>query len=416
MIYEVRGTVTRERGGDGYTPQKGIDYWTEQDKEEILQSLLALLPAGRVTSLDNTRLSTQTIEAIGNPVYVSDASHHVEYGITEPGWYVFAKVDAPLGLPVGVDFSVVGAAGYVATPGADHVDIAVRFEVAAMSKVVVVNWDGRHSETFVFKATDVAIRNLDYRVTFYVYDISDYVTWEYKVNTDETVQGDGKAYFNLVGGEYVRADLTVGDPITLYYVQSPTVAYKLTTDTVFQPDTDYFTVAGGIYTLATVTPGEAVPENTYYVINPTYEQTTDETFQPGTAYYTKSESYELATVTPGEAVPVYYVHSKGTFEGMTRNITYVCNTVIDCPTEFILPVIEDETHGAWFEIRFCHSGSFSSTLIVPEGVKVATEHTQPETKGFNFVDLHYSDIGGIKAWRFLNTHSTIPEDTASTED
>ena len=89
-------------------------------------------------------------------------------------------------------------------------------------------------------------------------------------------------------------------------------------------------------------------------------------------------------------------------------MTYVCNTPIDCPTEFHLPVVEDETHGCWFEIRFRHTGEFSSTLIVPEGVKVATEHTQPEKAGFNDVFLQYDSIAGIKSWRFLNTHSTIP--------
>ena len=41
-------------------------------------------------------------------------------------------------------------------------DVAVRFDVAAQAKAVTVNW-GTHSETFVFKATDLAVRNLDYR-------------------------------------------------------------------------------------------------------------------------------------------------------------------------------------------------------------------------------------------------------------
>ena len=93
---------------------------------------------------------------------------------------------------------------------------------------------------------------------------------------------------------------------------------------------------------------------------------------------------------------------------MTRNITYVCNTVIDCPSEFILPEIEDDGHGAWFEIRFRHSGSFSSTLVPPDGVKIATEHTQAETAGINMVNLHYNTVGGVKLWRFMNTHSSIP--------
>ena len=45
---------------------------------------------------------------------------------------------------------------------------------------------------------------------------------------------------------------------------------------------------------------------------------------------------------------------------------------------------------------------------MPEGVKIATEHTQAETAGMNMVDLHYMSIDGIKIWRFMNTHSSIP--------
>lgn len=32
-------------GEDGYTPVKGTDYWTEADKEEIVQDVLAKLPS-----------------------------------------------------------------------------------------------------------------------------------------------------------------------------------------------------------------------------------------------------------------------------------------------------------------------------------------------------------------------------------
>ena len=33
-------------GLPGYTPQKGIDYWTEEDKAEIIQLVLASIPDG----------------------------------------------------------------------------------------------------------------------------------------------------------------------------------------------------------------------------------------------------------------------------------------------------------------------------------------------------------------------------------
>lgn len=409
-VSKVSGKVIR---GIGYTPKKGVDYWTKEDRAEIVNFVLGQINANdRVTSLTDTVLASDTlIEAVGNPIYVDDVSDYAAYGIEDSGWYIFARIAAIDGVTATAGTLIEGAAGGIITPGADHVDVAVRFEVASVSQMVVVDWDGEHVDTFVFKSTDLAIRNLDYRVTFYVYDVDDYVTWEYKVNSDETVQGDGKAYFNLVDGEYVPTELTVGDPITLYYVLGEEVSYALTTDTVFVEGKDYFTKSGEVYTLATVTPGETIPENTYYNLNHTYVQTTDETFVDGTTYYTKSESvYTEATVTPGETIPVYYVHAKCRFEGMVRNITYRFNTIIDCPVEFVLPEIEDETHGCWFEIRLRHAGSYSSTLIPPsDDIKIATEHTQAETKGMNMVDLHYSNVAGAKVWRFMNTHSNFTE-------
>ena len=291
-------------------------------KIEAMGDAIAEATAGtRVISLDETGLeSARVIETVGVPVYVDDVTQYASYGITEQGWYVFARISAPTGVTVGAGASVTGAAGFIVAEGEDHVDVAVKFEVAAMSAEVTVDW-GAEAERFVFKSTDLAIRNLDYRVTFYVYDIAPFCVWEYAL-------------------------------------------------------------------------------------------TADAQFTAGKYYYTKDENdvYTLAEVTVGEDVPAdtYYVHSKLTIEGMTRNVTYNCEVPIDCPVQINLPEIEDEIHGAWFEIRFQHTGSFSSTLVVPEGVKVATEHTQPETAGMNTVDLHYSTAGEVKIWRFLNTHSSIP--------
>ena len=292
------------------------------EEAEASKDAVADATAGtRVTSLDETGLeSARVIETVGVPVYVDDVTQYASYGITEQGWYIFARISAPTGVTVGADASVTGAAGVIMAEGADHIDVAVKFEVAAMSTEVTVDW-GTEAERFVFKSTDLAIRNLDYRVTFYVYDIAPFCTWEYAL-------------------------------------------------------------------------------------------TADAKFTAGKYYYTKDENdvYTLAEVTVGEDVPAdtYYVHSKLTIEGMTRNVTYSCEVPIDCPVQINLPEIEDEIHGAWFEIRFQHTGSYSSTLVVPEGVKVATEHTQPETAGMNTVDLHYSTAGEVKIWRFLNTHSSIP--------
>ena len=215
--------------------------------------------------------------------------------------------------------SITGDAGHIMTVGEDHIDVAIRFGATAEPQKVIVDW-GSTEDTFVFKATDLAIRNLDYRTTFYVYDLSPYCTW----------------------------------------------TFALTEDATFTEGKNYYTESDGEYTLATVPAGAAVTANTYYE------------------------------------------HAKLHLEGMTKNITYRLDQIVDCPSEIVLPEIEDDTHGAWYEMQMRHSGSYSMTLIPPEGVKVATEHTQAETAGMNMIDLHYLNIDGVKLWRFMNTHSTIP--------
>ena len=288
--------------------------WIEKD------GFISSVALARVLPLENSAIASgNVIEAVGIPVYVDDVTEYSEYGITETGWYIFARIESEDGETVSASTIITGAAGVIAEIGSDHIDVAVRFGVAAQSQAVTIDWGGS-TEAYIFKATDLAVRNLDYRTTFYVYDIAPFTTWE----------------------------------------------YALTTDATFVADKKYYTKDGDVYTLAEVTAGETVPADTYYN------------------------------------------HSKVIFSGMTRNITYKLDEPIDCAQEYILPEIEEDTHGAWFEIRLRHTGSFSSTLVVPTGVKVATEHTQAETAGMNMVDLHYSDVGGVKIWRFLNTHSSIP--------
>lgn len=273
----------------------------------------------RVSSLNSTVLASESIEAVGIPVYVSDVADYPDFNLTETGWYIFARIKTKDGKNVPSGVVITGADGYIANTANDYVDVAVRFDVAALSKVVFIDW-GVEDEYFVFRANDLAVRNLDYRTTFYVYDISPYTTWEYALTADTKFVAN-KAYFTKNGDEYIKAEVTVGND---------------------------------------------VPTNTYYN------------------------------------------HSKVTFSGMAKNVTYILDEVVDCPQVYVLPEIEDDTHGCWYEVRLRHSGSFSSTLQVPEGVKVATEHTQAETAGLNMVDLHYTSIDGVKLWRFLNTHSSIP--------
>lgn len=198
------------------------------------------MTGGRVTALEGSALAQGTvIDAVGIPEYVSDVAAYTAYGITDKGWYVFARIDAPEGVTVSADTAVEGAAGYIAQVGETHVDVAIRFEVAAQSHVVTVDW-GESAETFIFRATDLAVRNLDYMARFYVYDIADYCTWTYALTTDTTfVAGD--RYFTESDGVYTEAiegtDWTAGEdiPADTYYKHTkltlagmtPNVTYKL---------------------------------------------------------------------------------------------------------------------------------------------------------------------------------------------
>ena len=275
----------------------------------------------RVIPLNDTVLAQGiVVETVGIPVYVSDISLYSDFGITETGWYVFARVYSRDGAPVIESTTITGDAGHIMVVGNAYIDVAVHFGVTAEAQKVTIDW-GSYEDEIVFTAPDLAIRNLDYRTTFYVYDAAPFVTW----------------------------------------------AYALTTDTTFAADKKYYTKNGDEYTLAEVETGEAVTADTYYN------------------------------------------HSKITIDGLKRNITYRLDEIIDCPMEFILPEIEDDTHGCWFEIRLQHAGSYSMTLVPPStDVKIATEHTQAETAGINMIDLHYTSINGLKIWRFMNTHSSIP--------
>lgn len=317
----------------------------------------------KVTSLDGTPLICcgAVIEAVGIPKYVSDPSEYADYGIEENGWYIFARVTAQDGVVFTADTSINGAAGHIAAYGMGYVDLAVRFGVTADAVRVVINW-GPYSDEMLFTARDLAVRNLDYRTTFYIYDIAPYATWEYALTTDET----------------------------------------------FVADKAYYTEADGVYTLAEVTAGEAVPA--YYVQTgeETYERATG-TFMDGVTYYTyDGTTYTAAEVTTGAAIPAYYNHSKLKYAGMVANVTYRLNDMVDCPIEITLPEVADDGHGAWFEIQMRYNGSYSVTLIPPEGVKIGTAQTQAQTAGVNTIDLQYTDAGDVKMWTLLNTHSNIP--------
>lgn len=323
----------------------------------------------RVASLDTTPLVTgHVVEAADIPEYVSDVSQYSAYGLTDAGWYVFARLYAPTGVTVGSDTTVAGAAGSIVTEGADHVDVAVKFEVAAMSQTVTVAW-GNATDTIIFKATDLAVRNLDYRSTFYVYDIGPYAAWSYKLSPDATFNAN-KKYFTLADGEYTEQTVTAGENVPPVYFELDDGTYTITEDTTFQDGKTYYTPA---------TPG-------------------------GT-------DYAEATVTAGDTVPpVYYVHDKVTFQGMTRNVTYRFDEIVDGGIEFVLPEIDSDDHGAWIEVQLRHSIAASATLTPPDNtIKFANAGGSASiTAGINVIDLHYTNVAGQKMWTLINVHTNIP--------
>lgn len=315
------GEFDGPKGDKGDTGESGVYIGNETPTDDDIR--VWIKPNGaakRIDSLDATKIvkGAAIIDAVGIPVYVNDLSQYSEYGLTEKGWYLFAQIKTPDESPVTADTHVYGANAVIPV-GLDYIKVAVRFPVAALSQTVDVEWADR-AETFIFRATDLALRNLDSRITFYIYDISPFATW----------------------------------------------TYALTTDTTFAANKNYYTESDGVYTLAEVTVGEAVPENTYYN------------------------------------------HSKLHFEGMTRNVTYRLDEVVDCPIEIALPEVEDDGYGAWFEIQMRYNASYSCTLLPPTEVKIGTAQTQAQTAGINTIDLQYTDVDDVKMWTLLNTHSNIP--------
>ena len=588
MYDEQGGKWSAQAGGSGNVSPGSMDLSAALDA-----AIASQVNNTRVISLTETQLASgSVIEAVGVPAYVGDVTQYAAYG-----WYIFARVLTKAGEAIEAGVTVEGADGSIITAGEDHVDIAVRFEVASMSKPVTINW-GTYTETYIFKATDLAVRNLDYRVTFYVYDADQFATWEFARTENKTFVGT--QYFTEESGVYTQAavkaledipedtyythayvltedsvfeadkiyytktttthstyeekgmytwsettydaaEVTVGEdvPAGTYYVDqwTPATGYfvgtayyteddgeytqiavkagevesyftkqvdfeatedetyvgteywevnagtdlgysraavkagfeapaepsyythsylKLTAAGKFAADTRYYKLEDGEYVLQEVTVGASYAKNLYYIDQWTiveagtalvgtryyipdataseghvqvavvageavqadtyirivsWPQATDPTFETGVTYYINptGKEYVEAAVTAGNQIPAYFAHSNLKFEGLTRNITYRFNQIIDCPTTFILPEIEDECHGAWYEIRCNHAGTYSMTLVPPsDDVKVATQHSQVESAGINMINLHYTSVAGMKMWRFMNTHSSVP--------
>ena len=112
----------------------------------------------------------------------------------------------------------------------------MRFDTTAQSVPVTINW-GAATDHFIFKASDLAVRNLDYRVTFYIYDIEPYCTWAYALTEDTTFTAGKNYYTKDENDVYTLAEVTAGEAVTAdtYYNHSklhlegmvPNVTYKL---------------------------------------------------------------------------------------------------------------------------------------------------------------------------------------------
>ena len=119
--------------------------------------------ANRVESMTDDEISTgPVIDAVGIPTYVDDVTQYPDFNLQETGWYIFARIFAKDTVLVTDETTVEGAA-YTASAGDDHVCVAVRFDGAAVSQKVTVKW-GAYTESFIFKATDLAARNQECRV------------------------------------------------------------------------------------------------------------------------------------------------------------------------------------------------------------------------------------------------------------
>lgn len=189
-------------------------------EKEALEQRLQSTYASRVSSLDSNNVSDHIVECSGDLTYIdsTNMSQHSEYDLTESGWYAFARISAKPDQKIKSGWSIAG--GKYITPSINdtHVDVAVRFGVVAQSQTVIVNW-GDETESFTFKATDLAVRNLDYRVTFYQYDLEPYCTWTWGVASGTATTA--KSYYKLIDGEYVKQTGVSGTlPANTYYTHT----------------------------------------------------------------------------------------------------------------------------------------------------------------------------------------------------
>lgn len=186
--------------GDAPTP---IADWIDN-----AENLLRNLNGTAVVGMYGSNIAPMILEVIGVPEYIGeDEIGEVNgYDIAKTGWYSFARITADNGVYVGSGLIVDGVEDYKA--GVNYIDVAVRFGTNGDSTIITINWDGNTVNQYLFRATDLAIRNLDYRSTYRVYDIGDCLSF--------TTSGTKKAVFQNLTRNIVYAVDAIDCPMVVH--------------------------------------------------------------------------------------------------------------------------------------------------------------------------------------------------------
>lgn len=85
---DLRVANLEENGADGYTPEKGVDYYTDEDKTEMVDAVLAAIPQAAditVVKADDTITLTTTLEdgSTSTSVVTLDSSGYPSTVVTD---------------------------------------------------------------------------------------------------------------------------------------------------------------------------------------------------------------------------------------------------------------------------------------------------------------------------------------------
>jgi hypothetical protein len=88
MLEEMASMILSVAGEDGYTPQRGTDYWTDADQEAIVQQVIAALGTpvfGRVDADNNIILTGELMDGTYSVKYEDAEGTLTEVGTIEVG-------------------------------------------------------------------------------------------------------------------------------------------------------------------------------------------------------------------------------------------------------------------------------------------------------------------------------------------